>query len=130
MHCGVDIIEIDRIKKILDSKTTGLSFINKVFTSSETAYCESKRSSKYQSYAARFAAKEAVSKALGTGIGSGVAWRDIEVLNNSAGQPYISLTGCAKEVFTNLRGTCISISLSHSDNLAVAFAVIQTDLLS
>lgn len=62
IDCGIDIIEIDRIKESIDS--FGETFINKIFTVKEKEYCESKNKMKYQHYAARFAAKEAVYKAI------------------------------------------------------------------
>lgn len=123
--CGVDIIEINRIKKIIDSDT-GEAFKRKVFTPAEIEYCESRKKSKYQSYAARFAAKEAVSKALGTGISSGISLKDIEVLNHDCGKPYVVLKGRAQKILERLKGKSISVSLSHSDSDSIAFVVIET----
>ena len=60
--CGTDIIEISRIKESIDN--IGKKFLDKVFTTNEIEYCESKKNQKYQHYAARFAAKEAVFKAI------------------------------------------------------------------
>lgn len=122
--CGVDIIEIDRIKKSLE--TTGEAFISRVFTNNEINYCEQKKAVKYQSYAARFAAKEAISKALGTGIASGVQWVDMEILNDGNGKPFVRLSGETREIFDRLNATDISVSLSHCGDYAVAYAVIQT----
>ena len=62
--CGTDIIEISRIKESIEN--LGDKFLNRVYTQKEIAYCESKKTQKYQSYAVRFAAKEAVFKALDT----------------------------------------------------------------
>jgi holo-[acyl-carrier protein] synthase len=121
--CGVDIVEIDRIKSSID--TLGQSFINKVFTPGEIDYCERKKSTKYQSYAARFAAKEAVSKAFGTGMGSRVSWRDIEVYNDEFGKPHVALLGKARELFNQLNAVSISLSLSHCKAYAVAYVVIE-----
>lgn len=123
--CGVDIIEIDRIKKSLE--TTGEAFISRVFTANEINYCEQKKAVKYQSYAARFAAKEAISKALGTGIASGVRWVDMEILNDGNGKPFVRLSGETREIFDRLNAIDISVSLSHCGDYAVAYAVIQTD---
>jgi holo-[acyl-carrier protein] synthase len=121
--CGVDIVEIDRIKSSIDS--LGQSFMNKVFTPGEIDYCESKKSAKYQSYAARFAAKEAVSKAFGTGMGSRVSWRDVEVYNDEFGKPHIALWGKARDLFNELNAVGISLSLSHCKAYAVAYVVIE-----
>ena len=62
VSCGIDIIEINRIKESIEK--LGDSFLNRIFTENEIRYCESKKNQKYQHYAARFAAKEAAFKAL------------------------------------------------------------------
>lgn len=123
VYCGVDIIEIDRVKQSLEA--TGDAFRDKVFTALEINYCELRGAARYQSYAARFAAKEAVSKALGTGISSGVSWKDIEVSNDERGAPVVTLYGSAKDLYLKLGALQISISLSHSKIYAVAYAVIE-----
>lgn len=121
--CGVDIVEIDRVRKSFEISDTG--FRNRVFTQREIEYCENRNAVKYMSYAARFAAKEAVSKALGTGIGSGIKWKDVEVLNDNMGKPFVVLTGKAKELYEELSASDISLSLSHCNAYAVAYAVIE-----
>ena len=62
ISCGVDIIEIERIKDSIEE--LGEKFLNRVYTQNEIRYCESKKKQKYQHYAARFAAKEATFKAV------------------------------------------------------------------
>ena len=122
--CGVDIIEITRIKKAFE--TSGEVFRNKVFTKDEVTYCEGKKAVKFNSYAGRFAAKEAVAKAFGTGISEGIGWLDIEILNDLKGKPNIRLFGAAKEKLRLLGADTIAISISHCENYAVAYATIQT----
>ena len=122
--CGVDIIEIDRVKKAMDKG--GQAFINKIFTKGEIEYCESKKAGKYQSYSARFAAKEALAKALGTGIGKGIGLKDIEVLNDGFGKPYIVLSGKFRGYFMALNGKSISLSMSHCKYYAIAHVIIET----
>ena len=41
---GIDIIEVERIKQSIEE--LGESFINKIFTDEEKAYCESKKKDK------------------------------------------------------------------------------------
>ena len=118
--CGTDIIEIDRLKKSIE--TLGDSFINKIFTKNEISYCESRKNAKYQSYAVRFAAKESISKVLGTGISKGVAWKDIEIINSPSGKPEVLLHGKTKQISEELNIFSISISLSHCKDYAVAYA--------
>ncbi len=122
--CGVDIIEIERIKNAFEKQ--GQAFRNRAFTEKEIAYCESKKITKYRSYSARFAAKEALVKALGTGISKGILLKDIEVLNDTYGKPYVVLNGKAKEHFIALKGKNISLSLSHCESYAVAYVIIET----
>ena len=123
IHCGVDIVEVNRIKNSLD--TCGDEFRNRVFTEHEINYCESKKAVRFESYAARFAAKEAVSKAFGTGISSGMKWTDIEIVNDEQGKPHVNLYDRAKEIFDEMSGIAISLSLSHSKEHAIAYAVIE-----
>lgn len=123
VHCGVDIVEIDRIKESFES--CGNSFRDRVFTQREIEYCEAGKNVKYESYAARFAAKEAVSKAFGTGIGKGVKWKDMEILNDPLGKPYVVLSDRARELYDEMNGKFLSLSLSHCKHYAVAYAVIE-----
>ena len=87
---GIDIIEIERIKKSIE-KYDDL-FLNKIFTQTELDYCLSKQN-KYQHFAARFAAKEAIAKAIATGWSEGFKWKDIEIYNEPSGLPRVKLFG-------------------------------------
>jgi len=111
---GIDIIEIDRIKSAV--KHHRGKFLNKVFTKREIAYCTMKKKLKFPELAARFAAKEAYSKAIGTGI-RGIHWKEIEVMNNSNGKPYIY-------VKRKLMKKAM-VSLSHSANYATAVVMVD-----
>jgi holo-[acyl-carrier protein] synthase len=75
--------------------------------------------------AARFAAKEAMSKALGTGIvgRGGILWREVEVLPDARGKPLVHLHGRAQDQAQSLGLKQFAISLSHSQEYAVAFVV-------
>lgn len=120
---GTDIIEVDRLKAAIENSESG-RFSARVFTINEIKYCESKKASKYQSYAARFAGKEAVSKAFGTGIGENAAFNEIEILNNNLGKPFVKLHGRAKEFYATLGASGISITMSHCKEYAVAYVAI------
>lgn len=122
IYCGVDIIEIDRLKSSIE-KVDG--FRERVFTPKEIDYCENRKKARYESYAARFAAKEAVSKALGTGIATGMGWKQIEILNDENGKPYAVLTQRALEIFENMHVKSMDVSLSHCGDYAIAYAVID-----
>lgn len=122
LRCGIDIVEIQRIKDAIES--TSDRFIKKVYTETEIIYCESRKNSKYESYAVAFCAKEAVSKALGSGISDGVGLKDIEVIHKSSGKPEVVLHNRAKDIFKGLGATEIDISLTHCENYAAANCVI------
>ena len=113
--CGIDIIEIDRIKESIEK--AGTRFLNRVFTDAEIAYCESKKVQKYQSYAARFAAKEATLKAVSKLLNNKyeLEWKDIEILNDDNGKPQVNID----YNFDN-RIKDIDISMSHCETYAVA----------
>lgn len=115
---GCDIIEIERVRKTL-GRTPAV--LQRIFTEKERAYCENKIDP-FPSLAVRFAAKEAVFKALGGKI-SLFSWRDISVINEQGGQPQIELSGAAWELASRLGISQVQISLSHSDGMALAFAV-------
>ena len=121
---GVDIVETARIDRSLER--FGERFLHRVFTAGEIAYCQSM---KYPArhFAARFAAKEAVSKAFGTGIGKAMGWRDIDVHRQESGQPFVVLEGGAKALAAERGIASVWISLSHTDNHAVATIVLEAN---
>ncbi len=118
---GVDIVETVRIQSSIDR--FGDRFLRRVFTQGERGYCSS-MPFPARHYGARFAAKEAVSKAFGTGIGRQVGWRDVEVGRKETGEPFILLHGSAAELAGAVRVLEALVSLSHSDNYAVASAIL------
>ena len=123
--CGTDITIISRLRSAVEKSAD--TFLEKIFTSEELAYCSRKSDcGYYASLAARFAAKEAVAKALGTGIGpKGVSFKDIEICRHESGEPYVSFHNKTKEYFLELGGVSVSISLSHDGDQAIAFCVMQ-----
>lgn len=122
LRCGIDIVEIDRIKRVLDSNEE--RFKTRVFTEAEILYCEDRKNSRFESFAAAFCGKEAVSKALGSGIGKGVELKDIEIVHDEFGKPFVLLKNRAKEIFEELGANEIDISLTHCKEYAVANCVI------
>ncbi len=92
----------------------------RVFSREEISLFES-RGMNPQTVAANWAAKEAFSKAMGTGI-RGFALCEIAVLRDSLGAPYFKLSGRAFAA-AEQRNLLFSVSLSHTDELALAFVV-------
>ena len=119
---GNDLAEVGRLRAALENPLTGMRFRDRVFTPGEQEYCERRRVAKYQSYAARFAAKEATMKALGRGWRRYVGWLDIEVMRRRGSRPEIVLHGQSRVLG---RGGRFMLSLSHTDQHAVAFVVVE-----
>ena len=117
LKVGNDIIETERIKRLYEKYAD--NFKNKVYTSKEIEYCESKKSNKFQSYAGRFAAKEAVFKAISQGFSNKyqINWKDIEILNDVSGRPYVNLNN-----INFVDG--IDISISHIKDYAIATVIV------
>lgn len=120
---GTDIFEVARLKRTMEKDP---SFIESVFTQTEINYCHP-RKRKEQNYAARYAAKEALMKALGTGWRDGIKFTDIEIENNKLGKPEMFLTGIAKRVADKLGVKSIHLSMSHTNEIANAFVIINND---
>ena len=119
---GLDITEVDRIAAAIERH--GAAILERLYTPNEIAYCESHKN-RSERYAARFAAKEAAMKALGTGWRRGVRWRDIEVTNTSSGKPTLRLVGVARQFAEKLGVRAISLTITHSGNLALAQVIFE-----
>jgi holo-[acyl-carrier protein] synthase len=63
---------------------------------------------------------------MGTGWRGKIAWTDIEVVNNAAGQPEVTLDGEVKKLADGLGIKHISVSITHTANFAIASAVALT----
>ena len=117
---GIDIIDIERVRRVI--RKYGNRFKKRCFSDNEIERSDNRLNS-VESYAKRYAAKEACAKALGTGLARGVFWKDIEVVNNQYGKPFIKLHGKAKDIFINMdkaSDTKIEVSLSDEKKYAIA----------
>ena len=119
---GVDVIECSRIQHSIER--FGDRFLHRVFTDGEIEYSMSMKFPE-RHLAARFAGKEAVAKAFGTGIGKTMGWRNIDIRKKESGEPFLVFSGPA-EAFAAERGVASAlITLSHTENYAVACAVLE-----
>ncbi len=118
---GIDIIEVERVKKLISKKD---KYLKRIYTETEIKYCE-KFKRKEQEYAGRFSAKEAFSKAMGTGIGHGIKFNEIEIINDDLGKPEINLFGFTKDYFQKKGLKNIFVSISHLKEYATAVVVIE-----
>jgi holo-[acyl-carrier protein] synthase len=116
MRVGVDLIEIERIRRALERP----GFRARCFTEAEIAYCDSKPNPA-QHFAGRFAAKEAVGKALGSGVL--FTWKEIEIRGRP--KPGVLLHGRTKAWAEKARAGQIDLSMTHSRELAAAICVVS-----
>ncbi|UCD49691.1 MAG: holo-ACP synthase [Phycisphaerales bacterium] len=117
---GIDLVDCPRIEQMVERH--GDRFVNRVFTEAEQAYARSRKNA-IEKYAGRFAAKEAILKLVGTGWRGKIKWTDIEVINDAAGRPEVTLSGEVKRIAESLKITHVSISITHTANFAIASAV-------
>lgn len=118
---GVDIVSVSRIRGLIERQ--GERFINRVYTEVEIEYC-SRFKDPSERYAVRFAAKEAVAKAFTVGIGEHLDWKSVGVVTGDRGQPTIVLDQKGDLLLYQVGGENVAISLSHTDETAIAFAAI------
>lgn len=116
---GIDIIEIKRIQSVFDTEKKKM----RIFTEKEIALASPANYARLSGY---YAAKEAFSKALGTGI-KGIAFKDIEVLKDSAGKPYINKEKVLVHVqrLFEVEDFTIHLTISHDRDKAIAMVIIE-----
>ena len=117
---GTDIIEIARIRAMIERH--GETFLERIFTPAERAYCGSKKHAA-QHYAGRWAAKEAAMKALGTGFIRGIGWHDFELLPQPSGAPTLTLSGGAAACAAALGMAQMLVTMSHCQAYATATVI-------
>ncbi len=115
MKIGTDIIQINRIEKLLEK--FGDKFKIKFLNSDEITLVK-----RTESIAGFWAAKEAISKALGCGIGAELSFHDIILTKNSKGAPAFILSEEAQKIH---RIKSASLSISHDAGFAIAVVVID-----
>ena len=112
---GTDIVKVSRIKDLLTTKEE--KFLNKVFTEEEIAYCNSHSNPEIH-FTGKYAAKEAVKKALlSNTVIEQISLKDIKILNKDNKAPYV--------VIDDLMDLNYNVSISHEEEYAIAFALIQ-----
>jgi len=120
---GVDLVECVRIRRSIDR--FGDRFLHRVFTDGEIEYSMSMKFSE-RHLAARFAGKEAVAKAFGSGIGKAMGWRNIDIRKKESGEPYLVFSGPAQELAAKRGVTSALITLSHTEQHAMASVVLES----
>ena len=115
MRVGVDLIEIERIRRALQRP----GFRERCFTEAEREYCDGK-ANPAQHYAGRFAGKEAVGKALGCGVN--FTWKEIEIRGRP--KPGVHLSGRTAAWAQKVNAGEIDLSMTHSRELAAAVCAV------
>ena len=113
---GTDLVELIRVEKACGRD----SFLQKTFTENERR----EASDNVRRLAGDFAVKEAVAKALGTGF-RGFGPRDIEVLRDDLGKPYVNLYGKASDRAAELGVKEILVSITDTEEYTQAIAFAQ-----
>ncbi|GAB4363812.1 MAG: holo-ACP synthase [Spirochaetales bacterium] len=117
---GIDVIQVERIRRW--GTIPGL--YERYFHPQELEMAKRNGRNAVLSLAARFAAKEAFGKALGTGLYR-IQLRDINVVNDPHGKPELVLEGKAREIFQQLGGKKVHVSLTHEEDYALAMVVLE-----
>ena len=121
---GVDLVEISRVRTMIAGQ--GERALLRLFTEAERQYCRD-MANPARHYAVRVAAKEAAFKALsGSEEARGIGWREMEVELDTIGRPSLRLHGRATARAKELGVARTWISLSHGDDLATAFVVLES----
>jgi holo-[acyl-carrier protein] synthase len=116
---GIDLIEVSRIEHAVTKRK---SFLKRIYADAEIRLSD-RGTLRFEELAGRFVVKEAILKALKTGWQKGMKFKEIIVLNEASGAPYVQLTGTVKKVADELGVRKIHVSISHTKELAVGIAV-------
>ena len=116
-NIGTDIVDINRVRFLIDKYN--LKFINRVFSKDEIKYCLDKKNPSIH-FSGKFSAKEAVKKAVSNKYKNiFFPLNKLSIMNNEDGRPFL---------FTDIIDTSlIDISISHTTNYAISFAILKTD---
>ena len=105
---GTDIVEVSRIRRLIDRYNT--KFLNRIYSQDEILYCQDKNDPAIH-FAGRFAAKEAIKKT--SSMLSSIPYNQISVTNAQNGRPKFDLSDVE-----------IDLSISHTSAHAISFAIL------
>jgi holo-[acyl-carrier-protein] synthase len=117
---GIDIVKVERMRTAVlrwDRK-----FLDRIFTENEILYAY-KKIDPFLSLSVRFAAKEALIKAVGIPVA--MSLKDIEILNQENGRPFVNISGRLRTFFEENTIKCSHVSLSHEQEYGVACVVLE-----
>ncbi|MDD6172968.1 MAG: holo-ACP synthase [Elusimicrobia bacterium] len=111
--CGIGV----DMEKVSRFENASPALLNRIFTESELSFCL-KTAKPAMHLAARFCAKEAAFKALPF---DEISFKNIEVLSEPGKKPRLKIHDKRADVFK------IDVSLSHTDDAAIAFVIVSGD---
>ena len=124
---GNDIVSVKRIKN--SYQRFGKRLENRIYTTAEIKLIWERGSPCFKTLSSRWAAKEAFVKALGIGFSKGVFWRDISIINNSNGKPYLAISGYAKKYLQSIlplnTSSYLHVSISDEEDFVNALVIIE-----
>ena len=119
---GTDIVEISRIAEMKSLS----SFAEKILSSNELEIASQYKNDKLIKYLAKqFAAKEAISKAFGIGIRKPILMKDIEIIRDEIGKPFLNPLAGVKKTIIDLGITKSHVSLADESEYVIAFAILE-----
>ncbi len=116
---GIDLIEVNRIERAVTKRKL---FLSRIYADAEVKLSD-RGILRFEELAGRFAVKEAILKALKIGWRRGAKFREIIVLNEASGAPYVQLNGTVKQIADELGVRKILVSISHTKEIAVGMAI-------
>ncbi|QIQ41288.1 MAG: holo-ACP synthase [Buchnera aphidicola (Aphis urticata)] len=120
---GIDIVEIERIKKIFFK--FGNKLAKKILSIKEwKEYIKSRN--KINFIAKKFAAKEAAAKALGTGISNRITFNQLELYHDSLGKPNFRFLDYALQKFKEKKCKFIHVSITDQKLYAHAIVILES----
>ncbi|MFI4955899.1 MAG: holo-ACP synthase [Gammaproteobacteria bacterium] len=119
---GTDLVDIRRIAQCYER--FGTRFVSRILSPGEQSAFANRMHDPEIYLASRFAAKEAVAKALGQGFRGGLSMRDLIILTNELGQPYVEYEGIALNLIQQKKVTSTHLSISHERHYAMAVVVL------
>ena len=120
---GIDSVEKDRVSKIFSKY--GKKFSKRILGPNEIKEMGSKSGAAQQVryLSNNFACKEALSKALGLGFTNGVSLKEIEVLRDGKGKPYIVLSGNTQKISNKLDIRNLHVTITDTRDISTAFVI-------
>ncbi|MFL2700193.1 MAG: holo-ACP synthase [Gammaproteobacteria bacterium] len=116
---GTDIVLISRIKN-------NKSFAEKILSKNELGIWKDLPDQKQQIFLAKqFACKEALVKALGTGFRGEVFPKNIEILRDDLGKPYINSGVDLSSTFDDLGIVNTHVSIADETDYVIAFVILE-----